>query len=38
MWMIGIAGRGQVSAQPPAEKTAGQIEKETQKKRISNDD
>jgi hypothetical protein len=26
----------QGSAQPPAKKTAGQIEKETQKKRISN--
>jgi hypothetical protein len=28
----------QVSAQPPAKKTAGLIEKETLKKRISNND
>jgi len=27
-----------VSAQPPAKKTVGQIEKETLKKRISNND
>jgi hypothetical protein len=30
--------RCQVSAPPPAKKTAGQIEKETLKKRISNDE
>jgi hypothetical protein len=34
--MITFTRRVQVSAQPPAKKTAGLIEKETLKKRITN--